>query len=87
MGYEISTNNFSSIEEIINNTSNDTLSEHIPDTAFIDDTTWIAKSVENLQSILSFTNSFCILNDILINNDKATLLTNNKEYAGKMVTL
>jgi hypothetical protein len=87
LGYEINTNNFSNIDELINNTPNGTLSERVPDTAFIDDTTWIAKSIEDLQSILTIANSFCILNDILINNDKATLLTNNKDCAGKQITL
>ena len=87
LGYEIITNNFSNIQEIVNNTLIGTLSEHVPDTAFIDNTTWIAKSIEDLQSILTIANSFCTLNDILINDDKATLLTNNKEYTGKKVTL
>src|ERR1044072_2210189 len=86
LGYEINTNNFLNVGEMINNTPNGTLSERVPDTAFIDDTTWIAKSVEDLQSILTIANSFCILNDILINDDKATLLTNNKDCAGKQVT-
>src|ERR1043165_1783390 len=70
LGYEFITIKFSNIQELVNNTPTDTLCERVPDTAFIDDTTWIAKSVENLQSILTIANSFCILNDILINDDK-----------------
>ncbi len=54
------------------------LTANIPDTAFIDDTTWITSSQSNLESILSIADSFFILNDIQINDDKAILLTNDQ---------
>ncbi len=54
------------------------LSATIPDTAFIDDMTWIMSSHSNMETILSIADSFFILNDILINNDKAILLTNDQ---------
>jgi len=54
------------------------LSATIPDTAFIDDTTWITSSQSNMESILSIADSFFILNDIQINDDKAILLTNDQ---------
>ena len=54
------------------------LSAIIPDTAFIDDITWITSSQSNMESILSIVDSFFTLNDILINNDKAVLLTNDQ---------
>src|SRR6266542_423921 len=54
------------------------LSADIPDTAFIDDTTWITSSQSTMESILSIADSFFILNDILINDDKAILLTNDQ---------
>ena len=63
------------------------MSERIPDTVFIDNTTWIARSMDNLQDILAIAQSFCSLNDIWINNDKATLLTNNHTYANKQYAL
>jgi len=37
--YEISTNNFSHLDEIVNNTPTSILSERVSNTAFIDDTT------------------------------------------------
>src|SRR6266498_4836053 len=54
------------------------LSADIPDTAFIDDTTWITSSQSTMEFILSIADSFFVLNDILINDDKAILLTNDQ---------
>ena len=54
------------------------LSAIIPNTVFIDDTTWITSSHSNMKSILSIVDSFFILNNILINDDKAILLTNDQ---------
>ena len=54
------------------------LSADIPDTVFIDDTMWITFSQSTMESILSIADSFFILNDILINDDKAILLTNDQ---------
>ncbi len=39
---------------------------------------WITSSQSNMKSILSIANSFFTLNDILINDDKVILLTNDQ---------
>ncbi len=54
------------------------LSTIIPDTTFIDDMTWITSSQSNIEFILSIADSFFTLNDILINDDKMILLTNDQ---------
>src|SRR6266508_2231875 len=54
------------------------LSADIPDTTFIDDTTWITSSQSSMKTILSIADSFFVLNDILINDDKVILLTNDQ---------
>ncbi len=54
------------------------LSTAISNTAFIDDTTWITFSQSNMESILSIIDSFFTLNDILINDDKVILFTNDQ---------
>src|ERR1044071_2020837 len=87
LGYELSTYDWSTVNDLVSDSQSSCLSERIPDTAFIDDTTWIAKSITDLQDILAIAQSFCSLNDIWINNDKATLLTNNQLHAGKECTL
>ena len=43
----------------------------------MDDTTWISSSKGNLEKILSITESFFDLNNILVNPDKAVIMTNN----------
>src|SRR6266498_4380188 len=48
------------------------LSADIPDTAFIDDTTWITSSQSTMESILSIADSFFILNNILIRSEEHT---------------
>ena len=53
------------------------MQQYIADLAFMDDTTWISSSKSNLEIILSITNSFYTLNNILINPDKAVILTTN----------
>jgi len=52
------------------------LKETIPDTAFIDDMTWLSSSFNTLEFTMNITDSFYKLNDILINDNKAILLTN-----------
>src|ERR1044072_3780492 len=83
LGYELKTYDWPTVNDIVSDSHSSCLSERIPDTAFIDDTTWIARSITDLQDILAIAQSFCSLNDIWINNDKATLLTNNKLHTGK----
>ena len=61
----------------INQLSQLELNETIPDTAFIDDTTQFSGLHDNLKSILNIADSFYKFNDILINDDKAILLTND----------
>jgi hypothetical protein len=70
-----------------NNTSNMINREvTIPNAAFIDDTTWIAQSKDMLNIIMNIADSFYRLNDIMINNSKAVLITNNTFYNGKIAT-
>jgi hypothetical protein len=64
LGYELKSNNWSSIDDIISDSQTSPLQERIPVTAFIDDTTWIAKFIADLQEILAVAQSFCSLNDI-----------------------
>jgi len=60
----------------INLPSSHSLKETIPDTAFIDDITWLSSSFNTLEFTINIADSFYKLNDILINDDKAILLTN-----------
>src|ERR1044071_4805340 len=87
LGYELKTYDWSTVNDIVSDSQSSCLSERIPDTTFIDDTIWIAKSITDLQDILAIAQSFCSLNNIWINNDKAILLTNNKLNARKECTL
>ncbi len=52
------------------------LIEAIPDTAFIDDTTWLFNFFNILELTINIADSFYKLNDSLINDDKVILLTN-----------
>ncbi len=70
LGYRLSYNWSTNI----NQPSHIELNETIPDTTFIDDTTWFSGSHDNMQSILNIADSFYKLNDILINDDKAILI-------------
>src|SRR6185369_6411365 len=87
LGYEMSVKDWKDIHDIGDPSKATELYERVPDTAFIDDTTWIAKSQQDLEQILSVAQSFFSLNDIWINNDKATLITNNNSAAGNSVNL
>jgi len=53
------------------------LNETISNTVFIDDTIWFSGFYDNLKLILNIADSFYKFNDILINDDKAILLTND----------
>ena len=52
------------------------MSTTIPALAFMDDTLWIAKSANDLSSIISIANSFYSFNDIQVNWPKSELLVN-----------
>jgi hypothetical protein len=54
-----------------------TISQVITDVAFMDDTTWCSSSKESMETIMSIADSFYQLNNILVNDDKAIILTNN----------
>ncbi len=73
LGYQLSHSWNSQVTALIDQL----LSVFILDTAFIDDITWITSSQSYIESILSTTDSFFTLNDILINDDKVILFTNN----------
>jgi ribonuclease HI len=71
----------------INDTNNIKVSKQltVPNAAFIDDTTWIAHTKVLLEQILNIADSFYRLNDILINNDKAVLISNNPQHNNQLV--
>jgi hypothetical protein len=54
---------------------------------YLDDTTWFASSKEQLKQQFQIANSFYEFSDIQINHDKYEILTNQKNYANKTVTL
>jgi hypothetical protein len=51
----------------------------IPTLAFMDDTLWIAKSADDLLSIINIANSFYSFNDIQVNWPKSELLVNKTQ--------
>jgi hypothetical protein len=51
----------------------------IPALAFMDDTLWIAKSADDLLSIITIANSFYSFNDIQVNWPKSELLVNKTQ--------
>ena len=50
------------------------LEQQIVDSAFMDDTTWIAENQNNMESILSIADDFYLLNNIKVNKEKSKLL-------------
>ena len=55
-----------------------TLTQEIPSLAFIDDTTWITPSQNNLEKILDIADDFYRITNTAINKDKSKLITNKK---------
>ena len=47
--------------------------------AYADDTTWLGKSKEEMESILAIANEFFVINDIQLNENKCKLLVINKK--------
>jgi hypothetical protein len=54
---------------------------------YLDDTTWFASSKEQLKKQLYITNSFYTFTDIKINHEKYEILTNEKSFINKEITL
>jgi ribonuclease HI len=86
LGYTISTTLPSNLTT--NPYTTNTESITVTNVAYMDDTTWIAPSKENMNEILSIASSFYQLNGIKINPDKSTLMVinssknnNNDTYA------
>ena len=77
MDYEISVKEWKNIHDLDDPDKATELYKKVPNTAFINDTIWIIKFLHNLEQLLTIAQSFFTLNDIWINNNKATLITNN----------
>ena len=60
------------------------LEQQIVDSAFMDDTTWIAENQNNMESILSIADDFYLLNNIKVNKEKSKLLA---KRSGKEKTI
>jgi hypothetical protein len=54
---------------------------------YLDDTTWFASSKEQLENQLQIANSFYNFTDIKINHEKYKILTNEKPFINKEITL
>jgi hypothetical protein len=54
---------------------------------YLDDTTWFASSKEQLEKQLKIANSFYSFTDIKINHEKYEILTNEKPYINKEISL
>src|SRR3954454_17790871 len=75
LGYTITTTLPSNLT--INPYTTNTESITVADVAYMDDTTWISSSKENMNKILSIASSFYQLNSIKVNPDKSTLIVIN----------
>ena len=51
--------------------------------AYADDTTWVARSKEEIQKIVDISSEFYELNDIEINSKKSELLILNSKHKNK----
>ncbi|CAJ0825551.1 9435_t:CDS:2, partial [Entrophospora sp. SA101] len=66
------------------------IEQHLSVLAFMDDTSWITESKQNLELILSIADSFYQLNNIMVNKQKSELLVkipNNKDIYNNEVDL
>ena len=73
LGYEITTKQSTNITYNLTKE----LSHRQAVLAYADDTTWIAKSKEELQEIINISNEFYKINDIKINSKKSELIAIN----------
>src|SRR5436190_2658467 len=72
IGYTIQHSWFTNLD---NPTSYNSLCERISSQAYMNDTNWMASSKEQLEETLGLTREFNDLNNILVNDDKAELMT------------
>jgi endonuclease/exonuclease/phosphatase family metal-dependent hydrolase len=66
------------------------IEQHLSVLAFMDDTSWITESKQNLELILSIADGFYQLNNIMVNKQKSELLVkipNNKDIYNNEVSL
>ena len=80
-GYKIMTR---WLENLVYNTTKE-ISHQQAMLAYADDTTWIARSKEELQKIINTANEFYALNDIEINSKKSELLVFNANSKAKEI--
>jgi hypothetical protein len=79
--------NVDQIRNIYSKNSDITHNFEIAVLGYLDDTTWFASSKEQLEKQLYIANSFYNFTDIKINHDKYEILTNEKPYINKDITL
>jgi hypothetical protein len=79
--------NIDQIQNIYSKNSDITHTFKIAVLGYLDDTTWFASSKKQLEKQLHIANSFYKFTDIKINHDKYELLTNEKPFINKEITL
>jgi ribonuclease HI len=76
LGYTLS----HSFKQDLYNNETITLEVNIPQTAYMDDTTWLSNSKQNLEQILQVADSFNELNHIQVNKEKSRLLLSKSAF-------
>jgi hypothetical protein len=79
--------NVEQIRNIYSKNSDITHTFEIAVLGYLDDTTWFASSKEQLEKQLYIANLFYTFTDIKINHEKYEILTNEKSFINKEITL